>query len=104
MVLGLEKKKLERLYIKSTELTDFDEDNTAQLNEIYKDYVIIIKKLHSKEPNIFANIHKYGIAEMKIHKESIRRNANQENFDNFKHSIEGSMEDSMEYIKDYLHV
>jgi len=104
MIFGLEKKKLQNLYAKSEELSNFDIESVDTLNSIFKDYTQIVKKLHSKEPNIFGNIHKYGLAELKSHKEIIKTNANQENFLNFKNQVQSSMEDSLQYMQDYLHV
>lgn len=104
MIFGLEKKKLERLKNRIAELSELNEKTLTQLNEIFKEYVQIVKKLHSKEPNIFANIHRYGLAELKSHKDYIRKNADQENFDGFKYAIESSIDDSLLYMKDYLHV
>lgn len=104
MMFGVEKKKLEKLQSGLLELTDFNDHNHTELQEIHKFYVQIIKKLHSKEANIFANIHKYGIAEMKKHKEQLRMDGNQENFDAFKNFMAGNMEDALGYLTEYLHV
>lgn len=104
MIFGLEKKKLERLSSRIAELAELNDESLIQLNEIFKEYVQIVKKLHGKEPNIFANIHRYGLAELKGYKEDFRKNADQQNFDGFKNAIESSIDDSLAYMTDYLHV
>jgi hypothetical protein len=104
MVFGVEKKKLEKLYSRLLELSTFSDESSIELHDIYKYYVLVIKKLHSKEANIFANIHKYGIAQMKKHKEQIKKDPDQESFDAFREYIRESMEDALDYMKDYLHV
>lgn len=104
MIFGIEKKKLERLHNRIVELSELDEESLIQLDEIFRQYVQILKKLHGKEANIFANIHRYGLAELKSHKENIRKNADQENFNAFRSAIESSLEDSLDYMKDYLYV
>lgn len=104
MIFGLEKKKLQNLYVKSEGLHEFDNESLELLISIFKEYTQIVKKLHSKEPNIFGNIHKYGLAELKSHKEIIKSHASQENFTNFKKQVQSSMEDSLQYMQDYLHV
>lgn len=104
MIPGLEKKKLEKLYNRTISLSPEKDESLDHINDIYKEYVQIIKKLHAKEPNIFANLHKYGLAELKVHKEDIRKNANQQIFEEFKSAIESAIEDALVYMKDYLHV
>jgi len=104
MIFGLEKKKLQNLHLKAEGLYEFDNENLEILISIVKDYTQIVKKLHSKEPNIFGNIHKYGLAELKNHKEIIRSHPSQENFTNFKNQVQSSIDDSLQYMQDYLHV
>jgi hypothetical protein len=104
MIFGLEKKKLLNLYAKSEELHYVDTESIDALYLIFKEYTQIVKKLHSKEPNIFGNIHKYGLAELKRHKEMVKTDGKYETFSNFKAQIESSMEDSLQYMQDYLHV
>ena len=104
MIFGLEKRKLQNLHVKSDALHEFDNENLDTLISIVKDYTQIVKKLHNKEPNIFGNIHKYGLAELKNHKDIIRSHASQENFTNFKNQVKSSIEDSLQYMQDYLHV
>jgi hypothetical protein len=104
MVFGAEKKKLEKLYIRLQELYEFSDESNLELHDIFKYYVQTIKKLHSKEANIFANIHKYGIAQMKKHKEQLKKEPTQESFNAFKEYMNESMEVALEYMKEYLHV
>lgn len=104
MIFGLEKKKLQNLHTKLEELNHFDNENLEALNILFKEYTQIVKKLHSKEPNIFGNIHKYGLAELKTHKEINKVHGNQENFMQFRNQVQSSLEDSLQYMQDYLHV
>jgi hypothetical protein len=104
MIFGLEKKKLQNLRAQSEELSNFDSENLDTLIALFKTYTQVLKKLHSKEPNIFGNIHKYGLAELKSHKEIIKVHGNQENFNNFRNQIQSAIEDSLQYMEDYLHV
>lgn len=104
MIFGVEKRKLEKLHEQVSVLSFSGEESQGLLITIFKDYVQVIKKLHSREPNIFGNIHKYGIKEMKKHKEMIRKESNQQNFDSFVSYMQISMEDCLDYMRDYLHL
>jgi len=104
MIFGLEKKKLQNLHKQSRQLSQYDNESLDTLITLFRTYTQIVKKLHSKEPNIFGNIHKYGLAELKTHKEIIKVHANQETFTQFTNQLQSSIEDSLQYMEDYLHV
>jgi hypothetical protein len=104
MSFGVEKKKLEILLSRSCAVSQFTNENLETINSIFNDYAQIVRKLYARNPNIFANIHKYGLAEIKDHKRLVYKTPDQENFDNYKNYLEDSIAGSLTYINDFLHL
>ena len=105
MSFNKEKEKLKEL-LSSLSVDLYNEPEMEILNEGYKEYSTIIKVLYKKQPNIFGNLHKYDLPEIKNNKrytkESYSEEARQKNFIVYRDSITHAVERTIEYITDYL--
>jgi len=103
MSFGIEKKKLEALLARSYAISPVNSESIEMMNSILDDYIQIVKKLNAKTPNIFANIYRYGLAELKGHKLLAYELPDKENLANYKNNLEDSIAGSLSYINDFLH-
>lgn len=106
MSFGKERNKLEELSRLVSVVEVYNEENLEVLNEGYLEYSKLIKVLYKKQPNVFANLHKYELGEIKANKkftkESFSDHARQENFIAYRDSIMNAVERTVEYIHEYL--
>lgn len=65
MIAGKQKKKLQDLLLKSGGIEQHNIDSLFLLQDIFKEYTIILRKLHDKEPNVFTKFYKYDLKEIK---------------------------------------
>lgn len=106
MSFNKEKERLKELLTASLSVDVYNESTLEVLNECYKEYSTIIKSLVKKQPNIFGNLNKYDLSDIKNNKrytkESFSDEAREKNFIVYKDSIVHAVERTIEYITDYL--
>lgn len=106
MSFNKEKEKLKELLLSASNVDAYDEPQMEALNTTYREYATILKLLYKKQPNVFGNLHKYELSEIKSNKrfikDSFSEEARQNNFIVFRDSIAHAVERTIEYITDYL--
>ena len=106
MIPGKQKIKLEQLISRSAEIKDFSDEHLTALGGILKEYSVIIRRLHDKEPNIFSHFVKHDLKEIKRHGQTVHEiedpSVKKQNFLSYKQAIDHSIESAIVYIKDYV--
>lgn len=108
MIAGKQKKKLQDLLLKSGGIEQQNVDSLSQLQDILKEYTIILRKLHEKEPNIFTKFYKYDLKEIKkqvqITQEEQYRPTQLKNLAIAKELLERSIDSAITYLTDYASI
>jgi F0F1-type ATP synthase membrane subunit b/b' len=106
MIPEVQKKKLQSLRLRSAEIQNFNQETLEIINDVFKEYCLILRRLHEKEPNIFRDFINHDITELKQHVKSAKSNISgeiqQENFSGYKDFLENSIDTAIEYITDYI--
>ncbi|MDO7744424.1 MAG: hypothetical protein MUP99_11640 [Pedobacter sp.] len=106
MSLGKEKARLEKILVTIAPVEVYNEQNAEIVNEVNLEFAIVLRLLYKRHPNIFGNLFKYDLSEIKSNKkftkDSFSDEARQNNFVVYKDSIVYATEKALEYINDYL--
>lgn len=106
MIPETQKKKLQSLRIRSGDIEQFDDTHIELINDIFKEYMFVIRKLYEKEPNIFRKFVNHDISELKKQLKSTKNvghpGLRTEIFVDYKNSLEQSIDTAIEYITDYI--
>jgi hypothetical protein len=105
MIFNKEKVKLTNLSASIADVHLFNEENLLIVHNSFIEYAKIIRNLYKLNPNVFANLYKYDLAEIRNHKKIIKEDFSDENqkknFLNYKNSILHAVSSAREYIVDY---
>lgn len=101
-----ERGKLEKLSAQITELDNYNEKNLAILIDGHEKYSHTLRILKNKKPDIFGDLYKNELQEIKEGKKSVKEsdtdNARQQNFTQYKTSILGALEKTIQATKDSM--
>ena len=101
-----EKTKLTNILKEVAEIDNYNEESWIKITELATLYSSILNGLYKKKPNVFGNLYKYNIAEIKYNKKMVKESfsdtARQTNFIVYKDSIVESIDSAIEYIVDYI--
>ena len=103
-----EKNKLNALLVSVAykDIETYNDQHMDTLNEHYREYSSIISVLYNKHPNVFGNLYKHQLREIKDNKMSIKKSlsdhSRQENFTAYKQSIREAVEVTVEYMNEYI--
>lgn len=101
-----EKTKLAVLLAEVSAVAQYSEDNWLKLNEVTTQYSSVLNALYKKKPNVFGNLYKYNIPEIKYNKKIVKQSfsgeAQETNFTVYKESIAESIDSAMDYIDNYI--
>lgn len=106
MIFAKEKTRLEKLMAPVLGIEEYSDTNLEILNESYRSYAEIIRILYLKQPNVFGNLYKYELREIKERKkhtkESPSGQAMKQNLLAYKDAIVHAIERTITYIADYI--
>lgn len=106
MIPGKQKIKLQQLISRLSEIEEFSDEHLTELSVILKEYAVIIRRLHDKEPNIFSHFIKHDLKDIKQHAQSVNAiddiDIKKQNFLAYQQAINHSMESAIIYIRDYI--
>ena len=106
MTFVREKTRLEKLMAPILAIDRYSDTNFEILNESYRTYAEIIRFLYLKQPNVFGNLCKYELREIKERKrntkESPSETAMEQSLMAYKNAIVHAIERTLDYIADYI--
>jgi len=101
-----EKKSLQALHLIAQDKKRYSAEDIETMAGVYRDYAAILTKLFKNQPNVFGNLRKYNLDEIKNHKRNIAKVESQtekeQHFDLYQESIEHTIESTISYIEDYV--
>jgi len=101
-----EKKNLLGLLQTAKGYESYNEQDFELISDVYREFSLIIGKLFKAKPNVFGNLRKYSLAEIKSHRRSIDKvglmSVKEENYQLFYESLVQTIESTIEYIENYV--
>jgi len=105
MASNKEKIKLNKVLDLLADVHSFNEPNLLIVTEAFEEYNKIIRVLHKQNPNVFANLYKHDLAEIRGHKRNVKEDfadeAQQAHFQSYRDALINASESAIEYITDY---
>ena len=106
MTFVKEKTKLEKLKVPVLAIQKYSDTNFDLLNESYRTYAEIIRFLYLKQPNVFGNLCKYELREIKERKKNTKESPNgpamEQSLLAYKNAVVHAIERTLDYIADYI--
>jgi len=106
MASSKEKIKLTRILSSLSEIDSFNEANLLIVNEGFIEYTKVIRVLFKNNPNVFANLYNYDLAEIRSYKKNVTEDfadeAQKVHFEAYKDALHHAIESAIEYITDYI--
>lgn len=72
MSFNKEKTKLANILKEIAQVENYNDENWIKITEIATLYSSILNSLYKKKPNVFGNLYKYNIAEIKYNKKMVK--------------------------------
>ena len=106
MTFVKEKARLEKLMVPILAVEKYSDTNFETLNESYRTYAEIIRILYLKQPNVFGNLCKYELKEIKERKKNMKESPSGSAMDQhllaYKNAVVYAIERTLDYIADYI--
>jgi hypothetical protein len=108
MIAGKQRKRLQDLLLRSAEISADDLAGIERVNAIVKEYTIVLRKLHEKEPNVFVKFYRHDLKEIKkqiqLTLEEPMKAEQLEKLAITRELLERSIDSAITYLTDYASI